>query len=373
MSTRSRSSGDSIGEIIEFLIGHYRSFVIEDLLFRSLRGFIKNLVEELHREYSSECERTGNVFACKEEVEEYLDVLSKTLYATSNEPIRLGAFRVLLLESHKRLLGDLVFKPSGIVDLALHGILREKSAILISGNRATLKSYHIGIDYMSLVEYPVPSGEHKVVVPLFVIAKSSFEAIEEIRIVEAIKAIGESLERDGRSDNVTVALQNIPKFTRIVLTRAAIYDEKMVKRPCVNGEYQSIPVYGDLACGIIGLIFKDIPEIYKMIIGNEKLISITINDWIRALLSLAIPLLQVTVASASRPPDPPGGMTMDAVVRKIHRETLERVGEEIQRQLFIMRNYTLQKIRRSIEEKLTDIIDRHRNYGSAGTVAEMST
>ncbi|GEM_PF-2610835 len=374
MSTRSRPFNNSINETIEFLTYHYHNFVIEDLLFRTLRDFIKNLVEELQREYFPCCEETINAFACKREVKEYLDVLSKTLYATSNEPVRLGAFRVLLLESYKRLLGDLVFKPSGVVDLALHGILKEESVILTSRNRAMLKSYHFGIDYMLLVEYPIPNRKHKVFVPLFVIAKSSFETIKEIDIIEAIRAkIEEPLERKDGPDNVTVALRSIPKFTRIVLTRVATYNEKIIEKPCVNREYQSIPVYGDLACGIISLVLKDLPDMYKMVISNEELVGITINDWIVALLSLAIPLLQVTVASANRPPDPPGGATVDAVVRKIHQETLEKIGKEIQQQLFVMRNHTLQDIRRSVEKKLNSIIDHYRNYGSTSTMVEMST
>jgi len=68
---------------------HYASFIFEDKLFKALkeRGI-------------------------------------EAVYATHNEPVRLGAFRVLFNEVHKRVHGNLYFEPSE-VDLALHGILRE--------------------------------------------------------------------------------------------------------------------------------------------------------------------------------------------------------------------------------------------------------
>ncbi len=140
-------------EVTEFLAEHYASFIIEDKLFKALK-----------------------------------DRGIEAVYATHNEPARLGAFRVLLNEVHKRVHGNLYFKPSK-VDLALHGILRENLKIKGDLGRESEKSYHVGIDYVFLCEYPTRDRSRKVVVPLFIIGKSELEKAKEVKMEEAIKEV----------------------------------------------------------------------------------------------------------------------------------------------------------------------------------------
>ncbi len=363
------SQSKRIEEIVEFLARHYSSLVLEDLLFQNIRSLIKRLAKESYKKYSSECMMTGNSYDCMKEIENYLRKLPNMIYATSNEPVRLGAFRVMFLELHNRFLGDLVFKPSRAIDLALHGILREELVISTTGSRVPLESFHIGIDYVFLVEYPAPNRESKVVVPLFIVAKSSPRAIKEIRVKEAVGALlEESLERSVRLDNVMEALRNIPRFIRVVLTRTALYGRENSKSCIIRG-YSDMLVYNDIMCGIIGLILKDIPGIYKTIVEDEKLAGITTEDWIKALIGVSLPL-QVVAASGGRPPDPPGGINADYLAKRVRQETLEKVGKEIHQQMLSIKNYASQ-VKQSIERKLSSIIDYYREYKGAGTAVEM--
>ncbi len=307
------------------------NFAREDILYSRLRQSIKRLTtDELingkfyRAHYNVDREIIEQEF--RKMKNDYLNKLKKVVYSTSNEPVRLGAFRVLLLEAHTHLLGDLDWKlPKEVLDLAVHGIVQEKFVYYeLEGNSrgftSSKESYHSGIDYIYLAKYPMPNREGDVVVLLFVIAKSKDEDVNKIDIKGAINKIIEHLgnetgsqESDGKSHREEIALQNIPKFTRIVLTKTReIYEDSnsdskvLDAESCsnINKNHQSIPIYDDIICGVLGLILIGIPRIYRTIIENEELSSITMDDWITALLSLAIPVSQVTVTSGKNPPDP---------------------------------------------------------------------
>ncbi|PUA31693.1 MAG: hypothetical protein B7O98_08875 [Zestosphaera tikiterensis] len=95
-----------VDEIIGFIAEHYSSFMVEDALFQELRESIKNLSIELYMKYLYECEQVSYTSSCRGGIEKYLNELLRTFYATSNEPVRLGAFRALLHEVYRRVHGS---------------------------------------------------------------------------------------------------------------------------------------------------------------------------------------------------------------------------------------------------------------------------
>ncbi len=245
------------------------------------------------------------------------------------------------------------------------------------GFTSSKESYHSGIDYIYLAKYPMPNREGDVVVPLFVIAKSKDEDVNKIDIKGAINKIIEHLgtetgsqESDSKSHRKEIALQNIPKFTRVVLTKTReIYEDSnssgkvMDNESCLNANknHQNIPIYDDIMCGILGLILIDIPRIYRTIVKDEELSSITMDDWITALLNLAIPISQVTVTSGMKPPDPPGGVTADNMFRMIQQEAIETLKKEIQQykeEQEIIKKHLEEKLNRLIEKALEESSQR---------------
>ena len=364
------------------------NFAREDILYSRLRQSIKRLTtDELingkfyRAHYNVDREIIEQEF--RKMKNDYLNKLKKVVYSTSNEPVRLGAFRVLLLEAHTHLLGDLDWKlPKEVLDLAVHGIVQEKFVYYeLEGNSrgftSSKESYHSGIDYIYLAKYPMPNREGDVVVPLFVIAKSKDEDVNKIDINGAINKIIEHLgtetgsqESDSKSHRKEIALQNIPKFTRVVLTKTReIYEDSnssgkvMDNESCLNANknHQNIPIYDDIMCGILGLILIDIPRIYRTIVKDEELSSITMDDWITALLNLAIPISQVTVTSGMKPPDPPGGVTADNMFRMIQQEAIETLKKEIQQykeEQEIIKKHLEEKLNRLIEKALEESSQR---------------
>ena len=255
----------------------------------------------------------------KKDFEKLGEQMRGVIYAKSNEPARLGAFRILFIEVYKRRHGDL---SPGSFDLALHGIMREDLRVLSSIGLDTVESYHVGIDYASLMEYPTPDRKGTVIVPLFIIAKSEPDDINKIKIKEAIEFAKTAIkysQRNGKLgkviqvEKVIQALDSIPEFTRIILTRAIPYVDE--DQPCYIRKHQSIPVYYDIACSIIRLVFKDISEMYNKV-KNENLTELDISHWISALISLAIPVI-VDITSADRPPRQP--VSIDVVYHTVKK------------------------------------------------------
>jgi len=293
-----------VNEITDLLLQHYLSFLVEDELF-------------------SELKKQG------------------ILYAERNEVVRLGAFRVLLWEAHKRVHGSL--EPR--IDLAIHGVAKERLEALFHRGR-NARGLHHGIDYAALIEYP--AGGRRIIVPLFVIAKSSPYGVREIRLKEAIE---EALRDISLTENARRALENIPKFTRIALTRTVDSDEEA---RCEIGSYQGIPVYSDIACDVAYIVLKDIPEAYRMVLNDKALATLGVGDWFEALLSLATPLQIVVASSASPPSPPPGGISIaDQIVVNVRREVLRRAGLKVQQVLDDMKEGRLaEKLKSALERRV---------------------
>jgi len=332
------SANDVINDIVEFLVEYYSRFIVEDSLFREL----KSRFEEIGKE----AEDSG--------------LLQEVIYATSNEPVRLGEFRILFNEVYKRVHGSLLSRN---FDLALHGVMREDLKVLLSIGLKIAESYHVGIDYASLIEYPAPDKSRKVIVPLFIIAKSKPDDINKIKIREAVEAVTKALPQNGEFKKVIQALRSIPRFTRIILTRTV----REVDAPCVIKEHQGIPVYNDIACGIIGPVFKDIPGMYDEIAANNELANLTIRDWISVLISLAIPIVRVDIATASSPPQPPreggppgeGGTTIENIVRQIrqmYEKALSKAAEVFEKEAGID---TESQAREIAEKKISRNVNEH--------------
>ena len=297
MEFPSNFSTSNVNDIIEFLAEYYSRFLVEDSLYPKLRG--------IFIEAGKKAGGSGP--------------LRGVFYAESNEPVRLGAFRVLFNEVHRRVHGHL--SPRNF-DLALHGVMKENLEVSSNIGLGITEQYHVGIDYVSLIEYPAPSKNMKVTVPLFIIAKSRPDDVKEVKIMEAVEAVTKALPRGQNEEfkKVIHALESIPKFTRIILTKTA----SNVNEPCITKEHQGIPVYSDIACGIIGLVLMDLPKMYNEVVGDSELSKLTIPDWICTLISLAIPIIQIDVVSASSPPQPPkggGGINIEDIVRRIRQES----------------------------------------------------
>ncbi len=136
MSANSSSQDESVEKLKDFLLRHYLNFAREDILYSRLRQSIKRLTtDELingkfyRAHYNVDREIIEQEF--RKMKNDYLNKLRKVVYSTSNEPVRLGAFRVLLLEAHTHLLGDLDWKlPKEVLDLAVHGIVQENLYIM---------------------------------------------------------------------------------------------------------------------------------------------------------------------------------------------------------------------------------------------------
>jgi len=280
-----RKYGEGIDEeVIKFMAIHYASLIVEDRLFKALK-----------------------------------DRGIDAIYATHNEPARIEVFRVLLNEVHRRVHGNLYFDSSK-VDLALHGILRENLKIKKGSGQEFEKSYHVGIDYVFLCEYPTRKNRQKVVVPLFIIGKSELENAKEVEIEGAVNEV---LRYGGTPESVRIALENILKFTRIVLTRTVTSKNE---EGCIVNEVGEIPVYSDIACGVLYAVYVDIPSMYEEVAGDSELAKLTISDWLVTLILLGMPMHQVNVASSDSPPERPrnGGLVND-----IAREVRQRASEII--------------------------------------------
>jgi len=298
-------SEDTNNEVIELLVRHYTSFIIEDKLFKALR-----------------------------------DRGIDAVYATHNEPVRLGAFRVLLKEVYRRVHSDLYFDSSK-VDLALHGILKEELKITGQGYK---KSYPIGIDYVLLLEYPTRDKSKKVVVPLLVIAKSKLEEAKKVKIKNVIDKV---LRLRNVPYDIRIALKNLPRFTRILLTRTVTSENE--KEGCIAGEVGGIPVYSDIACGVVHTVYVDIPSKYDEVVGDSELARLTVEHWLVALIvGLSIPI-QAIESPSSDPPEPPSdGGLVNNIVREIRRRAKEVIGEN------------LEELKREAEERLQKVAEKWR-------------
>jgi len=141
---------------------------------------------------------------------------------------------------------------------------------------------------------------------------------------------------------------------------------------CITSKYRGIPVYNDIITGVVCLVFEDIPRIYEEIASDEKLASLTVDDWIVALLNLAIPVTQVVIDSANNPPKAPGddGVPISDIINRIHREALKRAKTEVGKQIYIAENLAIQ-LRLECERKLAKIINRYRTmlYSSLSQLA----
>jgi len=308
--SRQRKYGEGIDEeVIKFMAVHYASLTVEDRLFKALR-----------------------------------DRGIDAVYAMHNEPARIGVFRVLLNEVHRHVHGNLYF-DSGKVDLALHGILRENLKIKKGPGQEFEKSYHVGIDYVFLCEYPTQKSHRKVVVPLFIIGKSKLENAKEVEIGDAINEV---LRYGGTPESVRIALENLLKFTRIMLTRTVTGKNE---EECIVDKVGEISVYSDIACGVLYAVYVDIPSMYEEVARDSELAKLTISDWLAALILLGMPIYQVNIASSDSPPERHrnGGLVNDIAreVRQRASEIIKGFGENLRK--------PIQEAERAVRQKLREV------------------
>jgi len=337
------STDNVINDIIKFLAEHYSRYIVEDILFKELRDALKefnSLKEKL-------CKRISDKpYTCRL-IEKYLKHLKKVIYAKRNEPVRLGEFRVLFNEVYRRVHGDLL--PGGL-DLALHGIMTEDLEILKvllnvrqemrKRMQETQKRYHVGIDYVSLIEYPAQGRDRKVIVPLFIIAKSGPDRLKEVDIKGAVEVTVKALARYSKLGKIKQTLESIPRFTRIILTGPEVEERitgeevhvKYDNAVCTIEEYQGIPVYSNIACGILRLVFEDLQKMYEEVVNSGVLSNLKIENWMTALFLLAIPIMQVEIVSASSPPGSPGGgVSVEEIFIEVYQEAFQKIEKAVGR------------------------------------------
>lgn len=61
-------------------------------------------------------------------------------------------------------------------------------------------------------------------------------------------------------------------------------------------------IYGDIVCGALNLVLRDIPEIYSEVVSNPDLSSLNLTSWVIVLLYVSQELDKVTTLSGNQPP-----------------------------------------------------------------------
>jgi hypothetical protein len=176
---------------------------------------------------------------------------------------------------------------------------------------------------------------------------------------DAIKGV---LNVGGIPKNIGVALENLPRFTKILLTRTVISEYEEV---CVTDEVGKIRVYSDIACGILYAIYLDIPLIYSEVVRDDELSRLTLSDWFVALICLGIPISQVVIASSDTPPESKDGGLINDIVKEVYRRVKEIIGEELERYV--------QEVSREASQRLQKVGRRlRRDIKEQGGVAKRS-
>ena len=267
------------------------------------------------------------------------------------EPVRLGIFRTLFFEAYRLVHGELSYKA--LTSLTVHGILSERLKIRLLGG---IEEVHTGVDLVLILEYPYNEG--KIVVPLFIIAKVSPENVKKIKLKYALNRAANSVTA---GTNVKRALEEFINFTRIALQRTIGLERKLHEENCIIGHHEDIPIYADLVCSVLRPIFVDIYDLYVRVAKNEKLKELNLDDWIEALLHLAVPITQITIAKGARPPSPPGGaLNLSDVLMLIRQKAIDRIKSEAVKIrdsiLSIKRSYLEPRLR----ENVNKIIEKYK-------------
>jgi len=71
--------------------------------------------------------------------------------------------------------------------------MKENLEVSSSIGPGITEQYHVGIYYVSLIECPARGRDQRVIVPLFIIAKSKPKDVEKIKIGKAIEVVTEAL------------------------------------------------------------------------------------------------------------------------------------------------------------------------------------
>ena len=281
------------------------------------------------------------------------------------EPVRLGVYRTLFFEAYKVVHGNLDF-----FSLTTHGLIRERLDIsrIIRNTLAKNKKIHTGIDLAIVFEYPSSiNPRKKIAVPLFIIGKYRKDNVKEIRLREAVrKALNDQTPMDKKT---RLALEHIGKFTIVSLLRTIDKPKKSNNGNCLlefrelgedlQKRLQNIPVYSNFVCSIIYPIFEKIPEFYNIIDRNEKLAKLTVNDWVNALIQLAVPLINIFLPS-SEPPSSTGGLASEitqrircAITNKLNKTsiTMANPNDEITIRFKKQLNSILEELRKKNEEE----------------------
>lgn len=289
----SKPSEELTSKLYEVLKSHYIALYTEDRFFKLIR-------EKLIRE----------------ELRKLDEKWAETVYAETNEPTRIGYVKALIHDIHRVVYGDFDV-PS--LELTWHGHVRERVS--------KEEDLSTGIDIVYLIRYPVGDGgqtRESIVLPLFIAAKSSEEAFEEVKVKEIVqKRLNLVKEHKGTDiEKIGRAMTRIPDFVRGVITRTS--------REQLNGgkcsierdiERDRVKIYTDIVCGALNIVLHDIPEIYKRIVEDQDLRTLDFSIWIAALLLISQRLDTVTILTSSKPPETDNRGLIDiieGVMKKLH-------------------------------------------------------
>ncbi len=299
-------------------------------LYESLKA-IKDRDKMHHTFYEYDfISRHGEVI---DAIEEARKALFPMISSRNVEPVRLGIYKSLFLESY-----SYRYDVRRIFTFTYHGVFREHLK-KIKDLRISSDKIPTGIDLVFFIRFPLSSiGKEYVVLPYIIIAKyDEKKAIEEVRLEEAVgeaKGLLEQLkEEDVCSDAENClgeekALQYIQDFARIALLMVKLppigIPDKCKKDRTIN----NLVVYRDFACSVLYPILEDIPSLYREIENGalNEVLDLGLEDWFKALLTLStiarIPPMAVVIDSKKppKPPDGSGGSILVDIIRKLREE-----------------------------------------------------
>jgi len=109
---------------------------------------------------------------------------------------------------------------------------------------------------------------------------------------------------------------------------------------CVIEDHNSLKIYGDILCGSLNLVLRDIPDIYDTVVKDQDLRSLSLTDWVITTLytSQELPPL-IEPSSSGQSPNRNVKHVVNEVVKKLYTDinskqsglssTLEKLTESI--------------------------------------------
>jgi len=305
-------SPEELAQVLyEMLKPHYISLYIEERFYKRLREALRRF------------DKKG---------------WSSVVWAEKSESARIGFVKALIIDIHRVVHGDFTIPSTNVV-----GRLDFITTWHGHGKEWVSETLSTGIDLIYLIEYPRNARNGgSVIVPLFIVTKSDLDKMRnEVKVSDIVNQRLKDFDRhsSGKDEKVRIALENIPRFVRGIITETVfgvsdlrddrwsrIYKRIEEKGEClvaddIVGNQLNLRTYCDIICGALNLVLRDIPEIYNIVANDRKLASLSLADWIAAILYISRELVSSTTpSSCSRPPRQNIEYVVNKVVRDLYAE-----------------------------------------------------